>query len=364
MAAAIKMDELLVSWIGSDSVYENVLELMEQYSKTSTTSTTSASGTQQSPKRPEQPDPEEASSHTSPREVIIPPFYPLQHGGKRFPKRKTPPRPSDSWDPLPATSNTNSTTTTASGQKTTDFANTMEEDPTMNEDEDEQQGIEAPSGLNNLPSNLCVRDHVNIIFREHAEDDAPNVLPLAAFVRITKEVCRFPSFFNPPLYARILDLYNSEHSCEEQVISLEILEWYWKTEMEPYDDAERFFRLLKQPSADCIVRNDFLPYINALLNDHPVSTYIHTYHTYHLKIMFLVKNLFAHSSHFHQIQSTLLTYIYIGPRILGKSRRVSRQVCRDCHYAHLLFGQSVSLGSHHLTTNSTLRFARGVCHGR
>ena len=29
--AAIKMDELLVSWLGSDEVYENVMELIESY---------------------------------------------------------------------------------------------------------------------------------------------------------------------------------------------------------------------------------------------------------------------------------------------------------------------------------------------
>ena len=30
MAASIKMDELLVSWLGSDAVYENVLSLIEK----------------------------------------------------------------------------------------------------------------------------------------------------------------------------------------------------------------------------------------------------------------------------------------------------------------------------------------------
>ena len=31
MAAPIKMDELLVTWLGSDEVYENVLNLIEKY---------------------------------------------------------------------------------------------------------------------------------------------------------------------------------------------------------------------------------------------------------------------------------------------------------------------------------------------
>ena len=29
--------------------------------------------------------------------------------------------------------------------------------------------------------------------------------------------------------------------------------------------------IVKQPDEDCILRDDFLPYIKALLNDHPVS---------------------------------------------------------------------------------------------
>ena len=41
--------------------------------------------------------------------------------------------------------------------------------------------------------------------------------------------------------------------------------------MEPYDAAERFFRLVKQPETDYVARDDFLPYIKELLSDHPVS---------------------------------------------------------------------------------------------
>jgi serine/threonine-protein phosphatase 2A regulatory subunit B'' len=55
------------------------------------------------------------------------------------------------------------------------------------------------------------------------------------------------------------------------VITQEMMEWFWMQEMEPYDAPERFFRLLKQPEHDYIARDDFLPYIKELLNDHPVS---------------------------------------------------------------------------------------------
>ena len=97
-------------------------------------------------------------------------------------------------------------------------------------------------------------------------------ITLEVFVRITKEICHFPSFFNGPLYQRIIQLWNSDHPEQDALaaVTISTLEWYWKKEMEPFDASERFFRLVKQPDEDCILRDDFLPYIKALLNDHPV----------------------------------------------------------------------------------------------
>lgn len=118
------------------------------------------------------------------------------------------------------------------------------------------------------------------------------------FVRITKEVCKFPSFFNGVLYQRILDLWNLQHcvntstaggrdnaetnagdegsdvrsgmiTAEMDVITLDIFHWYWLQEMECYDASDRFFRLTKQIYCNYITRDDFLPYIKALLQDHP-----------------------------------------------------------------------------------------------
>jgi serine/threonine-protein phosphatase 2A regulatory subunit B'' len=39
--------------------------------------------------------------------------------------------------------------------------------------------------------------------------------------------------------------------------------------MEPYDEQERFFRLVKKPSREYITRDDFLPFIEELLMSHP-----------------------------------------------------------------------------------------------
>jgi hypothetical protein len=105
-------------------------------------------------------------------------------------------------------------------------------------------------------------------------DPKRTFLSLENFARITKEVSRFPSFFNGPLYKRILQLWNSrdELVTKMDVVTTEMFEWYWLAEMQSYDAPERFFRLLKQPENDYIARDDFLPYIKELLNDHPVRT--------------------------------------------------------------------------------------------
>ena len=44
---------------------------------------------------------------------------------------------------------------------------------------------------------------------------------------------------------------------------------YWKSEIEPFDRQERFYRLCKQPGSDGIVCGDFYPFINELLLYHP-----------------------------------------------------------------------------------------------
>mmetsp|Transcript_21734 Transcript_21734/g.46967 ORF Transcript_21734/g.46967 Transcript_21734/m.46967 type:complete len:788 (-) Transcript_21734:43-2406(-) len=159
----------------------------------------------------------------------------------------------------------------------------------------------------------CIRDQVRFIYDELGRDSASSppstattttseydedeedeegtdarsqirYLPPNDFVRITKEVCQFPTFFNGPLYSRILKLWNDVVVCgggddgggsggnddgDVEVVTYRMFRWYWKLEMEPYDAFERFFRLIKQPDAEYVVRDDFLPYIKELLKDHP-----------------------------------------------------------------------------------------------
>ena len=256
MAAPIKMDELLVSWLGSDDVYENVMNLIEKYRvqrKQQEQQQQAESLTP--PLSPKTKSGEEKEAEpSSPRGVVIPPFYPLKTAtGTMIPRRRTLPRQSETWEPLP-NDPSSSTASTIQNNK-------------IGESHDEE---EDPKVL------LCVRDQVLNMLQELDITPTENVISfsLDSFVRITKEVCGFPSFFNAPLYQRILSLWSHANPSDEPLteVTLAVLEWFWKTEMEPYDASERFFRLVKQPNQECILRDDFLPYIKALLNEHPVST--------------------------------------------------------------------------------------------
>lgn len=252
MAAPIKMDELLVSWLGSDDVYENVLNLIEKYrvqrKQQQQQQHPDSMTPPTSPKRTE----ETGSEPSSPRAVFIPPFYPLKtSSGTTIQRRRSLPRQSETWEP--PKENTLVAPTNRSNRK-----------QKIGGEEVDAEAV------------LCVRDQVLNILPDLQIVPTQNIIsfPLEAFVRITKEVCSFPFFFNASLYQRILNLWNKENPINQPVtvVTLRVLEWFWKNEMEPFDPSERFFRLIKQPDQDCILRDDFLPYIKALLNDHPVSS--------------------------------------------------------------------------------------------
>lgn len=238
------MDELLVSWLGSDTVYENVQKLLESY-RAAEASKQAPPG---SPGRNKQSSDEDTEK--SPRGVI-PPFYPK-------------------------------TSDTPARRRRRMLGTKAVQDTWLPQDND---------GDTELGSATGVRDQVDAIFRELGHDPpvlSPGsaesgegeemvdpkrrYLTLENMARITKEVCRFPSFFNGPLYKRILQLWNSrdESVTNMDVVTMEMFEWFWFQKMENYDYPERFFRLLKQPENDYIARDDFLPYIKELLNDHPV----------------------------------------------------------------------------------------------
>ena len=337
MAVAIKMDELLVNWLGDDSMYENVMNLIEenklaaqkqqqqkeQQQKmllqdgseedgatasntdgvnknadgTSTKEEEDAASKDQSlinnkEENLKSDDTNSNSSNASPRGVI-PKFYLGDPSRPRRRRRLLPMPQSDSWEPLPENEQQSVEGTT----NTTKDAMASNSDHTNNQDlPSEQRSISPPS----TQAPLCVRDQVQAVYRDAgipptttegtqatdpAVDIAHHSITVQEFVRVTKDIFRFPTFFNSPLCQRILVFSKQgqqessddattqmllEEPALDELITYEMVERYWLQEMEPYDAQERFFRLVKQPHAEVLVRDDFLPFIKALLNDHPV----------------------------------------------------------------------------------------------
>jgi len=94
-------------------------------------------------------------------------------------------------------------------------------------------------------------------------------LTLRHFVKVTKDLCGFPTFFNAPLFRRIRSLYPVTEEEGEEVVTLGIFERFWNDEMAPFDRHERFFRLVKRPGRRYIFQEDFHPYVQELLDYHP-----------------------------------------------------------------------------------------------
>jgi EF-hand domain len=345
MAAARKMDELLVSWLGSDAVYESILELIETFREAQEQQHQQNVDGAQSPtptiaEGDENDEDGAVISSSSPREVIIPPFYP------RARKRRSAPHPYECWvynqgqhqhspsssaatpppppPPPPHPPSSNSGATAMQG--------TIRDGITSEGTSPSMSPAHSPPPAD--PTMGGVRDHAQAIFLELGQDPpltSPSsvdeqdsgsdearlrrrYLPLESFVRITKDVCRFPSFFNFPLYQRILTLWNNQEAdvTPMEVVTYEMLEWYWEREMEPYDNSDRFFRLVKQPENDYIGRNDFLPFINSLLTDHPGLEFLST-----------------HAEFQDKYALTVITRIFYGVNKCHSGKITARQIRRS-----------------------------------
>jgi len=122
-------------------------------------------------------------------------------------------------------------------------------------------------------------------------------LRVEQFAAVAKTLCGFPSFFAAPLFRRIRKLFPDESKADsaskeaegkseskgaseskgdrpygdedEGEIKLRTFFKFWRTEMQPYDHCDRFFRLVKQVGAPGIVKSDFLPFMEELLAFHP-----------------------------------------------------------------------------------------------
>ena len=60
-------------------------------------------------------------------------------------------------------------------------------------------------------------------------------------------------------------------------LSLEALLRFWVEEMAPFDAVDRLFRLLKQPKAAYIVKDDLFPFLRQLLETHPGLEFLRTH---------------------------------------------------------------------------------------
>jgi len=370
MAAPIKMDELLVSWLGSDDVYENLLKLIEKYDEEGKAAAAnggsngggehgeSSSYSSSTNKNNKSHPGSTLDAATARRQrQPIPPFYPLKTwNGIALQRRRKLPRQFETWDPLPpettqtedsksngggagdgagaGANSGNGGATTKAGRKNASGSKAQRPggSDAAAAAAAEQSGAEPSSSSSSSSSsvdpanNICVRDQIQKLLTElqilppesNANSNANNKnvsIGLEVFVRITKEICHFPSFFNGPLYQRILTLWNQQQHPNQPTqshVTLELLEWYWKREMEPFDAHDRFFRLVKQPHEDCILRDDFLPYIKALLNDHPGLEFLSN-----------------HAEFQEKYAVTVITRIFYSVNKCHSGRITSRQVKRS-----------------------------------
>lgn len=338
MSAAIKMDELLVTWLSSDNVHENVMNIIDQYR--SSQNNPSHAGISSPPTSPGRrqgsslgDDDNDNNSQSSPRGVAsIPPFYcppgsaRNSEKGKLLLNNKHSFDRDQTWDGIHISRDEPVNTTTSPG--------------------------EVP------PPRKCIKEQVFDIFDElgkKTQNEASLYLTMDNFIKITKEVCSFPSFFNGPLYKRILYLWNTQFVKSEAqrliiwnefqkdetpigvkefegdkdelfdhldlLVNKEIFKWYWTQEMENYDASDRFFRLIKKPFDDHIGKEDFMPYLKELLRDHPVSFYSTR------------RILLLHSMY---ILTTSGKFIPIGSRIPFESYRIPREVCIDGDHSNIL----------------------------
>ena len=268
--ASIKMDELLTSWLGSDLIYETVSEMIEQQKAESARSKQAAVGEggegQAEDGRPPL-SPLSAGSNKSVR-LEIPTFY-RRRGRDENPQDGPPPAV-----PLRRMRSSFAADQTWDGVHNGAAEAGDESGPSI--------AVQADMLFRELLAESQPAPQLTPIFSKylssktevyHNSPDDCRYIPLERFERLTKEICGLPTFFHKPLYTRILQLWTNRvrssglPSCP--VVTYGIFRCYWTEFMAPYDRDERFFHLLRQPSADYLTRDDFFPYIKELLNDHP-----------------------------------------------------------------------------------------------
>eukprot|EP00804_Cyclotella_cryptica_P007498 CCRYP_010626-RD/>CCRYP_010626-RD protein AED:0.21 eAED:0.21 QI:187/1/1/1/0/0/2/1230/314 len=302
---SIKMDELLATWLGSDTIYENVMRIIETQKQESTTNkeggnaSASALDDGRPPLSPKM-------VKKIPKKVEIPSFFAKPKDAEGNPQIPPPQPPKRRW----SSSFTEDQTwngdymSYANEGRENDSPKSLEQDSVATDPTAATQkkkvciAVQAKEMFTELgtapPIRVADSQHQQLggALRRyylqtskdeyHTSEEDLIYIPLERFERVTKELCNFPTFFHKPLYERILMLWSTHYHLNvaggggdevqlPPVVTYGIFHYFWKTEMAPYDKNERFFRLLKRPDLDYITRDDFFPYIKELLNDHPVS---------------------------------------------------------------------------------------------
>ena len=105
---------------------------------------------------------------------------------------------------------------------------------------------------------------------EHVDEDPKDIWPSSPtapvskedFKSITKDVCGFPSFFNSSFYDRVAAASPSG------LVSKSFWDRYYKEHIQKEDANARFFHAVAKPGARYITRDDFVPFVSALLAFH------------------------------------------------------------------------------------------------
>jgi len=250
--AALKMDELLVTWLNSEGVYESIMSFIEQEIRNDSSSSATASvlnstganviSSSGSGKAASSGRPVGGSSNSSVN--YLPPLSPYK---------------------------VNSSNNALIGSNTiinssTDSSNKKIITHVMIPRNMGGRGRGKPSQEDVYELREKEIVHAFSSVRGSASMSAGQIyLRVEEFEHVTKDLCGFPTFFTVPLYKRICQQFGGG----EAIVTLDIFTRFWKSEIEPFDPSDRFFRLVKSPGEDSIKKDDFGPFIDELLNSHP-----------------------------------------------------------------------------------------------
>eukprot|EP00897_Mesotaenium_endlicherianum_P010275 jgi/Mesen1/9276/ME000060S08713 len=97
----------------------------------------------------------------------------------------------------------------------------------------------------------------------------PNGIPQPAFLAVTRDVCKLPSFFNGCLFRKI------DSDSTGLVTRDKFLKAWVENNLLTADMATRVFAVLKEADKNYITQEDFKPLLRELLNTHPGLEFLH-----------------------------------------------------------------------------------------